>query len=48
MIVQGGTAVGLNPPRGIDQNSPQFQAAVLACRKFEPGMAGLIAAGGTP
>jgi len=47
-IARGGAAVGLNPPRGIDQNSPQFQAAVHACRKFEPGMAGLIAAGGTP
>ena len=46
-IVQGGTAVGLNPPRGIDRNSPQFQAAVQACRKFEPGMAGLLAGGGT-
>ena len=48
VIVQGGTAVGLEPPRGIDRNSPQFQAAVRACRGFEPGMAGLVAGGGTP
>ena len=48
IIVQGGTAVGLEPPRGIDRNSPQFQAAVRACREFEPGMAGLLAGGGTP
>jgi hypothetical protein len=48
VIVQGGTAVGLEPPRGIDRNSPQFQAAVRACREFEPGMAGLLAGGGTP
>jgi hypothetical protein len=47
-IVQGGAAVGLEPPRGIDRNSPQFQAAVRACRGFEPGMAGLMAGGGTP
>jgi hypothetical protein len=48
IIVQGGTAVGLEPPRGIDRNSSQFQAAVHACREFEPGMAGLMAGGGTP
>jgi hypothetical protein len=48
IIVQGGTAVGLEPPRSIDRNSPQFQAAVHACREFEPGMAGLMADGGTP
>ena len=47
-IVQGGTAVGLNPPRGVDWNSPQFQAAVQACRKLEPGMARLMTGGGTP
>ncbi len=47
-IVQGGTAVGFNPPRGVDRNSPQFQAAARACRRFEPGMAGLMAGGGTP
>jgi hypothetical protein len=47
-IVQGGTAVGLNPPRGAAQNSPQFRAAVQACRRFEPGMAGLMAGGSTP
>jgi hypothetical protein len=48
IIVQGGTAVGLEPPHGIDRNSPKFQAAVRACREFEPGMAGLMAGGGTP
>jgi hypothetical protein len=48
IIVRGGTAVGLEPPRGIDSNSPQFQAAVRSCREFEPGMAGLMAGGGTP
>jgi hypothetical protein len=46
-IAQGGTAVGFRPGN-IDRNSPQFQAAVHACRRFEPGMAGLMAGGGTP
>jgi hypothetical protein len=48
IVVQGGTAVGLEPPRGMDRNSPRFQAAVRACRRFEPGMAGVLAGGGTP
>lgn len=47
-IVQGGTAVGLNPPRGMDQNSPQFHIAVHACRQFEPGMAGLLTGSAAP
>lgn len=47
-IAGGGTAVGLNPARGTDTSSPQFQAAVRACRKFEPGMAAVMAGGGTP
>jgi hypothetical protein len=46
-IAQGGTAVGFKLGN-IDRNSPQFQAAVHACRKFEPGLAGLMAGGGTP
>jgi hypothetical protein len=44
---QGGTAVGFRLGN-IDRNSPQFQAAVHACRAFEPGMAGLMGGGGTP
>lgn len=48
VIVQGGTAVGFDPPRGADQSSPSFQAAVRACRKIEPGMAGPMAGGGPP
>lgn len=48
IVAQGGTAVGIELPRGIDSNSPQFQAAVQACRKFEPGMAGVLAGGGPP
>jgi hypothetical protein len=47
MIAQGGTAVGFRLGN-IDRNSPRFQAAVHACRKFEPGMSGLIAGGETP
>ena len=47
-IVQGGKAVGLNPPRGIDQNSPTFQAAAHACRKYEPGMARLMTGDAAP
>jgi hypothetical protein len=47
VITGGGAGVGFHVPR--DRNSPQFQAAVHACRKFEPGMAaGLTAGGGTP
>ncbi len=46
LVAQGGKAVGFRMP-GVDQSSPQFQAAVQACRKFEPGMAGLMAGGGT-
>ena len=46
-IAQGGTAVGFRLG-SIDRNSPQFQAAVHACRAFEPGMAGLMAGGGMP
>jgi hypothetical protein len=46
-VAQGGAAVGFRMS-GVDQNSPQFQAAVQACRKFEPGMAGLMTGGGTP
>jgi hypothetical protein len=46
-VAQGGVAVGFRMS-GVDQNSPQFQAAVQACRKFEPGMAGLMTGGGTP
>jgi hypothetical protein len=42
-----GATVGFRVPRA-DQNSPQFQGAVRACRNFEPGMAGLMAGGGTP
>jgi hypothetical protein len=48
IIAQGGTAVGFNPSRSIDRNSPQFQAAVRACHKYEPGMAGLMTGGGAP
>ena len=47
-IAQGGKAVGLNPPRGIDLTSPQFQAAVHACRKYAPGLAGLMTGGAAP
>jgi len=47
-VVGDGTAVGLNPARGTDTNSPQFQAALRTCRKFEPGMAAALAGGGTP
>jgi hypothetical protein len=43
---RGGAAIGFRMS-GVDQNSPQFQAAVQACRKFEPGVAGQLA-GGTP
>ena len=46
-IAQGGTAVGFRLGR-TDRNSPQFQAAVQACRRFAPGMAGPMAGGGTP
>jgi hypothetical protein len=46
-VAQGGTAVGFKVG-AIDQNSPQFQAAVRACRNFEPGMAGIMASGGAP
>ena len=46
-IALGGTAVGFRLGN-IDQNSPRFQAAVHACRDFEPGMAGLMAGGGPP
>jgi hypothetical protein len=46
-ITGSGAAVGFRVPRA-DQNSPQFQAAVHACRNFEPGMGGLMAGGGTP
>ena len=46
-VAQGGTAVGFKLGN-IDQNSPQFEAAVHACREFEPGLAGLMAGGGTP
>jgi hypothetical protein len=44
VLVQGGTAVGFRTG-GIDENSPQFQAAERACAKFEPGLPAL---GGTP
>jgi hypothetical protein len=47
LVAQGGKAVGFRMS-GVDRNSPQFQAAVQACRKFEPGMAGLMAGGRTP
>lgn len=47
VIAGGGAGVGFRVPRA-DRNSPQFQAAMHACRKFEPGMAGLMAGGGTP
>jgi hypothetical protein len=46
-VAQGGTAVGFKLGN-TDQNSPQFQAAARACRKFEPGMAGMMTGGGTP
>ena len=46
-ITGGGATVGFRVPR-VDRNSPQFQAAVHACRKFEPGMAGMLTSGGTP
>jgi hypothetical protein len=46
-IAQGGTAVGFRMS-GIDRSSPHFQAAAQTCRKFEPGMAGLMAGGGAP
>lgn len=45
IIVQGGTAVGLEPPRGAGRNSPRFLAAVRACHAFSPGMAGMLARG---
>jgi hypothetical protein len=48
IIVQGGTAVGLRPPRNVDQNSPRFQSAVRACRELEPGMAGQLTGSGAP
>lgn len=48
IIAQGGTAVGFRPPRNIDQNSPQFQSAIRACREFEPGMAGHLLGSGAP
>lgn len=48
IIVQGGRAVGFGPARDTDQNSPQFQGAVRACQKFEPGLAGQLSNGGTP
>jgi hypothetical protein len=44
-VVRGGAAVELGPPRGTDTNSPRFQAAVRACRAFEPGLAGQLAGG---
>jgi len=47
VISGGGTAVGLHVAH-LDRNSPQFQAAVQACRTFEPGMAGLMSGGGAP
>jgi hypothetical protein len=47
IIAQGGTAAGFRLGN-IDRNSPQFHAAVHACREFEPGMAGLMAGGGPP
>lgn len=43
-ISQGGAAAGFRIGN-TDRNSPQFQAAVHACREFEPGMAGLMAGG---
>jgi len=46
-VAQGGTAVGFKLGN-TDQNSPQFLAAARACRKFEPGMAGMMTGGGTP
>jgi hypothetical protein len=46
IVVQGGAAVGFDTPRGIDRNSPSFQAAVHTCQKIEPGMAGALAGGG--
>lgn len=46
VISGGGTAVGLHVAH-LDRNSPQFQAAVQACRTLEPGMAGLMS-GGAP
>ena len=47
VIAGGGATVGFRVPR-VDRNSPQFQTAVHACRKFEPGIAGMAAGGGTP
>ena len=48
VITGGGAGVGFRVPR-VGRNSPQFQAAVHACREFEPGMAaGLTAGGATP
>ena len=47
VITGGGAGLGFRVPRA-DRNSPQFQAAVHACRNFEPGMAGATAGGGTP
>ncbi len=42
VLVQGGTAVGFKTG-GIDQNSPQFQAAEHACAKLEPRLPTLSA-----
>ena len=47
IVRNGGAAVGLGFG-GIDQSSPQFQAAVQACRKFEPGLVAQLAGGRTP
>ena len=47
VITGSGATAGFRVPR-TDRNSPQFQAAVHACRNFEPGMAGATAGGGTP
>ena len=47
-VVPGGKAVMMGPARGTDQNSPQFEAAVHACRQLEPGLAGQMTSGGTP
>lgn len=44
VISGSGAAVGFRVPRA-DRNSPQFQAAVHACRIFEPKLA---VGGGTP
>ena len=47
IVRNGGAAVGLGFG-GIDQSSPQFQAAVQTCRKFEPGLVAQLAGGRTP